>query len=135
MQRGRMAARPHTPDVRYRSAFWEDVPMETLDMHDDPDAPFDKSCDVFGKSCDVFGDGSIIAMLTLGHTQGSVAVLARGDAGYAAFVGDDSYNRRSWEDLKLPGRGRGGDVRDCLHHGGDGLQARLLHTGNGKTMF
>lgn len=86
----------HTPDVRYNGALWEGVPMETLDMRDDPSAPF-------GKSCDVFGDGSIAAVLTPGHTQGSIAVLAQGDTGYAAFVGDDSYNRRSWEDLKLPG--------------------------------
>lgn len=86
----------HTKDVRYRPAFWEGVHMETLDMQTDPHAPF-------GQSCDLFGDGTVRVVLTPGHSEGSVAVLAKGDTGYAAFVGDDSYNRHSWEDLKLPG--------------------------------
>lgn len=85
-----------TKDVRYKSSFWEGVHMETLDMEEDPEAPF-------GKSCDVFGDGSVKAVLTPGHSEGSTAFLVRGKTGYAAFVGDDSYNRHSWEDLKLPG--------------------------------
>lgn len=86
----------HGHDVRYNKAFWRDVRMTTFDMADDPAAPF-------GKSCDVFGDGSIKAVLTPGHSEGSVAVIARGETGYAAFVGDDSYNRHSWEEAKLPG--------------------------------
>jgi N-acyl homoserine lactone hydrolase len=65
-------------------------------MAEDPVAPF-------GKSYDVFGDGSVTAVLTPGHSAGSMAVLARGDAGYVAFVGDDSYNRNSWEEGRLPG--------------------------------
>lgn len=65
-------------------------------MSDDPKAPF-------GKSCDIFGDGSVIAVLTPGHSEGSVAVLACDDSGYAAFIGDDSYNRHSWEEQKLAG--------------------------------
>lgn len=85
-----------TKDVRYRSSFWKGVNVETFHMKDDPDAPF-------GKSCDVFGDGSVLAFLTPGHTEGSVAVLVKGNKGYAAFVGDDSYNAHSWKDLKLPG--------------------------------
>lgn len=68
----------------------------TLEMAEDPAAPF-------GLSCDVFGDGSLKACLTPGHTRGSVAVLAQGEQGYAAFVGDDSCNRHSWEEQKLPG--------------------------------
>lgn len=83
-------------DVRYRTSLWRGVPVETIAMSDDPQAPF-------GKSCDVFGDGSIKAVLTPGHSEGSMAVIAYGANGYAAFVGDDSYNRHSWEGLKLPG--------------------------------
>lgn len=86
----------HTRDVRYNPAFWEGVSMETLHMKNDPSAPF-------GKSCDLFEDGSIRVILTPGHSEGSVAVLAQGQKGYAAFVGDDSYNHHSWEELKLPG--------------------------------
>ncbi len=89
-------AEAQTANVRYRSQLWEGVDIACLEMADDSAAPF-------GKSCDVFGDGSIMAYLTPGHTKGSVAVLARGETGYAAFVGDDSYNRHSWEDQKLPG--------------------------------
>lgn len=83
-------------DVRYRSAFWSGVKPEPLAMQEDPGAPF-------GKSCDLFGDGSIRVIFTPGHTAGSAAVLAKGNSGYAALVGDDSYNRHSWEDLRLPG--------------------------------
>lgn len=83
-------------DVRYKPSFWRGVRMETLPMADDPSAPF-------GKSCDLFGDGSVRVVLTPGHSEGSVAVLVQGETGYAAFVGDDSYNRHSWEDLRLPG--------------------------------
>lgn len=83
-------------DVRYNPAFWRGVNMETLCMADDRAAPF-------GRSCDLFGDGSVKVVLTPGHSEGSVAVLARGETGYAAFIGDDSYNRRSWEGQKLPG--------------------------------
>lgn len=83
-------------DVRYRPSLWEGVDVRTLAMEDDPGAPF-------GRSCDLFGDGSFRAVLTPGHSEGSVAVLARGRTGYAAFVGDDSYSRRSWEEQLLPG--------------------------------
>lgn len=86
----------HKMDVRYKSSFWKNVNMETLNMHDNPDAPF-------GKSCDLFDDGSFKAVLTPGHSEGSVAVLAYGKTGYAAFIGDDSYNKNSWEKQKLPG--------------------------------
>ena len=83
-------------DVRYKPSFWKGVNIETFDMTDDETAPF-------GRSCDVFGDGSVKAVLTPGHSEGSEAVIVRGDTGYAAFVGDDSYNRASWEQQKLPG--------------------------------
>lgn len=83
-------------DVRYRRSLWDEVRMETLTMREDATAPF-------GRSCDLFGDGSVRVVLTPGHTAGSVVILAKGDGGYAAFVGDDSYNRHSWEDLRLPG--------------------------------
>ena len=85
-----------TKDVRYKSSFWKGVHMETLHMKEDHSAPF-------GKSCDVFGDGSVIAVLTPGHSEGSTAYLIRGKTGYAAFIGDDSYNAHSWKELKLPG--------------------------------
>lgn len=86
----------HKKDVRYNPAFWKGVNIEALPMKEDAQAPFHQSCDLFG-------DGSIRVVLTPGHSEGSVAVLAQGKNGFAAFVGDDSYNRHSWEDLKLPG--------------------------------
>lgn len=43
-----------TRDVRYRSQFWEGMAIGTLEMAEDPAAPF-------GLSCDVFGDGSLKA--------------------------------------------------------------------------
>ena len=83
-------------DVRYRKSFWKGAKMETLPMKEEETAPF-------GESCDLFGDGSVRIFLTPGHSEGSLAVLSYGESGYAAFVGGDSYNRHSWEELKLPG--------------------------------
>lgn len=83
-------------DPRYRKKFWNGAKMKTLCMQDDSSAPF-------GKSVDVLGDGSFRAVLTPGHSAGSIAILAKGENGYAAFVGDDSYSRHSWEEDRLPG--------------------------------
>lgn len=83
-------------DVRYRSSFWKDLNMEIIPMEEDLNAPF-------GKSFDLFGDGQVKCVFTPGHSAGSMAIICQGEKGYAAFVGDDSYNEASWQRCLLPG--------------------------------
>ena len=82
--------------VRYVRRPWKSISLGLMPLADDPSAPF-------GRSWDVFGDGSILVYLTPGHTQGSVSILVSGRNGFALLVGDTGYNRRSWENLQLPG--------------------------------
>ena len=85
-----------TKDVRYRKNYWKGVNIEPLKMIDDANAPF-------GKSCDLFGDGSVTAVLTPGHSAGSVCVVVNDNDHFAVISGDTGYNRHSWEEIKLPG--------------------------------
>lgn len=86
----------HSHQVRYVRKPWEGITLERMPLAKDTAAPF-------GKSWDIFRDGSVMAYLTPGHTQGSVSVLVSGTNGFALIVGDTGYNRRSWEDLRVPG--------------------------------
>ena len=86
----------HSGQVRYVKRPWKGIPISLMPLANDRDAPF-------GKAWDIFGDGSVTVLLTPGHTQGSVSVRAAGENGFALIVGDTGYDRRSWEDLRLPG--------------------------------
>lgn len=86
----------HSRQVRYVRKPWEGITLERMPLIKDPKAPF-------GESWDIFQDGSVMAYLTPGHTQGSVSVLVSGTNGFALIVGDTGYNRKSWEDLRVPG--------------------------------
>jgi len=86
----------HSGHVRYVKRPWKGIPISLMPLANDRDAPF-------GKAWDIFGDGSVTVLLTPGHTQGSVSVRAAGENGFALIVGDTGYDRRSWEDLRLPG--------------------------------
>lgn len=101
------ANRAHGRSVRYRPKFWSGLSgggsgpvgssrIETLRMVGDPHAPF-------GASCDLFGDGSVVAVLTPGHTEGSIVVEVRESGRFALVVGDVGYNHWSWDELRLPG--------------------------------
>ncbi len=82
--------------ARYARRPWKGVPLGRMPLKDDPNAPF-------GRSWDVWGDGSVLVLLTPGHTQGSVSVRVSGGNGFALIVGDTGYNRDSWASLRLPG--------------------------------
>lgn len=52
---------------------------------------------------DVFGDGSLWAIWVPGHTQGSVAYLARTTSGPVLLTGDACHTRWGWEHGVEPG--------------------------------
>lgn len=52
---------------------------------------------------DVFGDGSLWAIWVPGHTQGSVAYLARTTQGPVLMTGDACHTRWGWENGVEPG--------------------------------
>ena len=85
-----------TRDVRYRKNYWAAVNIEPLSMANNANAPF-------SKSCDLFGDGSVTAVLTPGHSAGSVCVVIRDNDCFVVLSGDTGYNRHLWEKLKFPG--------------------------------
>lgn len=84
--------------ARYRRALWDGVNLEPAPLSPDSSAPF-------GQSCDLFGDGSLRLVLTPGHTEGSMCVVATNpsDGRFVVLAGDCGYNARSWDDLRLPG--------------------------------
>jgi N-acyl homoserine lactone hydrolase len=86
----------HSGQVRYAKRPWQGIPLGQMPLKSDPAAPF-------GQSWDVWGDGSVVVLLTPGHTQGSVSIRVSGENGFALLVGDTGYNRSSWEGLRLPG--------------------------------
>ncbi|MFT6817440.1 MAG: N-acyl homoserine lactone hydrolase [Myxococcota bacterium] len=52
---------------------------------------------------DVLGDGSLWALSSPGHTEGSMAYLAFTTTGPALFVGDTSHTQWGWDHSVLPG--------------------------------
>lgn len=85
-------------DIRYRPNFWRGVDFEEMDFRFDERSPFQQSCDVYG-------DGSVVAHFTPGHSKGSVAIVANDfETGrFVVLAGDDGYNKKSWDELALPG--------------------------------
>jgi len=83
-------------NVRYNPRFWKGIDFSFYEMKPDERAPFKRSCDLFG-------DGSVVAYFTPSHSAGSVAVEVNDGGRFALFPVDKGYNRRSWEELRLPG--------------------------------
>jgi len=52
---------------------------------------------------DLLGDGSLWALSTPGHTAGSIAVLARTQAGPVLVTGDTCHTRWGWDNGVAPG--------------------------------
>jgi N-acyl homoserine lactone hydrolase len=52
---------------------------------------------------DVFGDGSFYAILSPGHTAGSLAFVARTTTGPVLLTGDTCHTRWGWEHGVEPG--------------------------------
>lgn len=67
-----------------------------IDFHDDSNAPFNKSVDVFN-------DGCVIAYLTPTHSAGSVIYKIVDNNKFALIVGDNGYTEDSWKKGLLPG--------------------------------
>lgn len=61
---------------------------------------------------DVFGDGSFFAILSPGHTAGSVAFVARTTTGPVLLTGDTCHTRWGWENGVEPGSYTGDRERE-----------------------
>jgi N-acyl homoserine lactone hydrolase len=72
-------------------------PLQELPFKPDPSGHFTGVLDLFG-------DGSLFAILVPGHTEGSVAYLARTPHGPVLFTGDTSHTRWGWEHDVAPGK-------------------------------
>lgn len=83
-------------NVRYHKSFWKGISFSQYPMREDAAAPF-------GKSADLFEDGSVVVYFTPTHSAGSVMIKVTENDRFALFVGDNGYNRNSWEKLRLPG--------------------------------
>jgi glyoxylase-like metal-dependent hydrolase (beta-lactamase superfamily II) len=59
--------------------------------------------DAFEAVLDVFGDGSVFAIYTPGHTDGSTAYLVRSTQGPVLLVGDTSHTQWGWDHGVEPG--------------------------------
>ncbi len=71
-------------------------PLQELPFKPDPSGRFTGVLDLFG-------DGSLFAVLVPGHTEGSVAYVARTPHGPVLFTGDTSHTRWGWEHDVGPG--------------------------------
>lgn len=70
--------------------------LQEFQFTKDPDGKFEGVIDVFG-------DGSLFAILSPGHTAGSVAYLARTPTGPVLLTGDACHTRWGWEHGVEPG--------------------------------
>ena len=59
--------------------------------------------DSFEAVLDIFGDGSVYAIYTPGHTDGSTAYLVRSTQGPVLLVGDTSHTQWGWDHGVEPG--------------------------------
>lgn len=65
--------------------------------------PLPLDTDSFEAVLDIFGDGSVYAIYTPGHTDGSTAYLVRSTNGPVLLVGDTSHTRWGWDHGVEPG--------------------------------
>ena len=91
--------------------------------------------DAFEAVLDVFGDGSVFAIYTPGHTDGSTAYLVRSTQGPVLLVGDTSHTQWGWDHGVEPGDFTRDHVRNrdnlaklkALVGRHPGMQVRLGH--------
>ncbi len=86
----------HSKQVRYGGSPWRYVSLEEVPYTEDPNAPFNRSWDVFG-------DGAVLVYDAPGHSQGSLVVKVVGEQGFVLIVGDSGYTPKSWQLGVLPG--------------------------------
>ncbi len=77
-------------------AFDGQAAISELQFKSDPDRRFDGVLDVFG-------DGSLWAILTPGHTPGSISFVARTKSGPVLLTGDVSHTAWGWKNGVEPG--------------------------------
>ena len=82
--------------IRYNKNFWKGINFDYYQWTSDKEAPF-------GKSMDFFGDGSIIIYYTPTHSTGLTLIKIVNGENFILITGDNAYNRKSWEEERLPG--------------------------------
>jgi N-acyl homoserine lactone hydrolase len=85
----------HSKDPRYVKKPYRGIKLETI--------VWDGNYGPFAKSWDIFKDGSVVAFLTPGHSEGSLSLKVEKDGKFALVVGDSGYNEDSWSQGNLPG--------------------------------
>lgn len=80
----------------YVKSMWEDVPVETFELHDISYGPFKRGYDLLQ-------DGSVLLVHTPGHSKGQVSVMISTQRGWVLLASDVGYAERSWEEQILPG--------------------------------
>lgn len=83
-------------NIRYYNGLWKNINFETIKMISSNYGPFHRSYDVFG-------DESVVLLDLSGHSKGTMGVMISNQEKYVLITSDSSYNRNSWEELKLPG--------------------------------
>lgn len=84
--------------LRQSQKLWLSDHMETFWFKGTNVGPF-----IWSK--DFFDDGSFTLIHLPGHTDGQYGVLLRRGQRFAFFCSDAAYDRRSWEELVVPGFG------------------------------
>lgn len=82
--------------LRYLSAMWKGVNVETFAYKNEKIGPKNK---VF----DLFGDGKILFTHAPGHTAGLSATIINNNGKFVLLASDIGYATKSWEQMILPG--------------------------------
>jgi N-acyl homoserine lactone hydrolase len=72
------------------------LPLQELKFTTDPDGKF-------AGILDLFGDASVFAILSPGHTSGSMAFIVRTTTGPVLLTGDTCHSRWGWDNSVEPG--------------------------------
>lgn len=78
--------------------LWIDEPIERVYYRGFPDVPN-------SWAVDIFGDGTLYMVNLPGHTDGMAGIVAVNGKRFALMCADAGFNRRSWEELVVPGFG------------------------------
>ncbi|MBP3539337.1 MAG: N-acyl homoserine lactonase family protein [Oscillospiraceae bacterium] len=78
--------------------LWIDEPIERVYYRGFPDVPN-------SWAVDIFGDGTLYMVNLPGHTDGMAGIVAVNGKRFSLMCADAGFNRRSWEELIVPGFG------------------------------
>lgn len=83
-------------NAAYHKPDWEGISFEFPEFKDVGLGPV-------GQAADLFGDGTIMLVLTPGHSAGHTSMLIRNNGKQLLLTGDNGYQRSSWMEDRIPG--------------------------------